>query len=457
MESDLPADEVERKLAAHLHRAGELLRGDDVQQAEAEVTRALALRADDLRARNLLGLVQFRLGKYDEALALYRELVARDAEDPALRLNLGLVELRVGKHDEAAADLQRVVDREPGNQRAQGYLGLALMRAGDLRRAREAFVKAGQEELVKQVEEKMATAAEESDRAVAEVRRIAEKGLRAFDSDQPFSAIVDDAASDGDAAKQQENVATQRGPWQLRVSGAPPPAPGPEGAPPVGLVASGVEPLKLEAPRTVAEFATARLLRAAKLGEPFALAEGGMLIVRIDGRLPTRTLGAIASSGQLTFEPMMRRVRGKTTAEPFGDGAEALFLTQGNGLIVVAPRGARFTALALKDDILYVRESALFSFEETLHFENGRVPGGGEVGLRVVQLRGTGRCVLRANAATFCLKLEPQDTLYVGQDVLCGWIGRVVPRQLKGSDGEPTPYIECTGEGALILEEPPPI
>jgi hypothetical protein len=45
----------------------------------------------------------------------------------------------------------------------------------------------------------------------------------------------------------------------------------------------------------------------------------------------------------------------------------------------------------------------------------------------------------------------------VGQDALLGWIGRVVPRQLKGSDGEPTPYIECTGEGALILEEPPPI
>src|SRR5438094_6121739 len=131
-----------------------------------------------------------------------------------------------------------------------------------------------------------------------------------------------------------------------------------------------------------------------------------MLIVRIDGRLPTRTLGAIASSGQLTFEPMLRRVRGKTTGEPFGEGEEALFLTQGTGVIVVAPRGARFTALALKDDIVYVRESSLFSFEETLHFENGRVPGGGPDGLRVTQLRGSGRCVLRAAAATFCLKME---------------------------------------------------
>ncbi|MGZ3441224.1 MAG: tetratricopeptide repeat protein, partial [Polyangia bacterium] len=227
--------------------------------------------------------------------------------------------------------------------------------------------------------------------------------------------------------------------------------PGPEGPPASGRF----EPLVLSPPLPVAAFATARLLRAGALGEPFALAEGGMLVVRVDGKLPTRTFGAIASSGQLTFEPLMRRVRGQPTDEPFGDGADAMFYANGHGLVVVAPRGAKFTALALADDILYVRETALFAFEENLHWENGRVPGGGPDSMRVVQFRGTGRLVLRAARAAFSLKIEPEQPMFVEATALLGWIGRVVPRVLHGQDGEPTPYVECSGEGVLILEEPP--
>jgi uncharacterized protein (AIM24 family) len=110
--------------------------------------------------------------------------------------------------------------------------------------------------------------------------------------------------------------------------------------------------------------------------------------------------------------------------------------------------------LALADDIVYVRETALFAFEESLHWENGRMPGGGPDAMRVVQLRGQGRIVLRAARAVFSLKLEAEASLFVEAAALFGWIGRVVPRVLPGQDGEPTPYIECTGEGVLILEEP---
>src|SRR5439155_1406058 len=82
--------------------------------------------------------------------------------------------------------------------------------------------------------------------------------------------------------------------------------------------------------------------------------------------------------------------------------------------------------------------------------------GGGLDSMRVVQFRGTGRIVMRAERAAFSLKIEPDSNLYVETTALLGWIGRVVPRVLHGQDGEPTPYVECTGEGVLILEEPPP-
>ncbi len=433
----------ERRLAEHLQRAGELLRGDKLDEAEREIECALRIRSEDLRARNLRGLFLFRGGRYDEALAVYLELCGAYPNDAALRLNLGLVELRLGRHAEAAENLKRVVASEPDNVRAQGYLGLALMRAGELAPARDAFQRAGQEELARQVEERIAHLGEEAVAARLDLRRAANEGEKILDGEQPFGAVELEPPVD---------EAKRGGAWQLRVPGERPPLPGPEGPPASGRF----EPLVLSPPLPVAAFATARLLRAGAMGEPFALAEGGMLVVRVDGKLPTRTFGAIASSGQLTFEPLMRRVRGAPTEEPFGDGADAMFFAHGHGLVVVAPRGAHFTALALADDIVYVRETALYAFEENLHWENGRVPGGGPDSMRVVQFRGTGRLVLRAVRAAFSLKIEPEQPMFVEATALLGWIGRVVPRVLHGQDGEPTPYVECAGEGALILEEPPP-
>jgi tetratricopeptide (TPR) repeat protein len=430
-------------LVEHLQRAGEFLRGDKLDDAEREIGEALRLRPSDLRARNLRGLFLFRAGRYEEALVVYLELCAAYPNDAALRLNLGLVGLRMGRHAEAAENLQRVVAAEPENVRAQGYLGLALMRAGELAQARDAFNKAGQSELARQVEERMAHLGEEATTARMNLRRAANEGEKALDAEQPFASVE---------LEPPMEEARKHGAWQLKEAGERPPLPGPEGPPST----SRIEPLRLSPPLPVAAFAMARLLRPGAMGEPFALAEGGMLVVRVDGKLPTRTYGAIASSGQLTFATMNRRVRGQPTEEPFGDGVDAMFLAEGHGLVVVAPRGARFTALALADDIVYVREAALFAFEENLHWENGRVPAGGPDSMRVVQFRGTGRMVLRSAREAFSLKIEPDAAMFVEATALLGWIGRVVPRVLHGQDGEPTPYVECTGEGVLILEEPPP-
>src|SRR5437868_2941762 len=249
--SDLMTESVgdERRLAEHLQRAGELLRTDKLDEAEREIDSAMRIRGNDLRARNLRGLFLFRAGRYDEALGVYHELCGAYPADAALRLNLGLVELRIGRHAEAAENLKRVVASEPDNQRAQGYLGLALMRAGELARARDAFHKAGQEELARQVEERMAHLGEEAVAARMDLRRAANEGEKILDADQPFGAVELEPPVD---------EARRGGAWQLRVPGERPPLPGPEGPPASGRF----EPLVLSPPLPVAAFATARLLRA---------------------------------------------------------------------------------------------------------------------------------------------------------------------------------------------------
>jgi Flp pilus assembly protein TadD len=70
-------EERERRLTSALHRAGELLREDNLADAEVEVQKALEVANNDLRAQNLLGLIHFRSGRYAQALKLFMELVAR--------------------------------------------------------------------------------------------------------------------------------------------------------------------------------------------------------------------------------------------------------------------------------------------------------------------------------------------------------------------------------------------
>jgi uncharacterized protein (AIM24 family) len=311
------------------------------------------------------------------------------------------------------------------------------MRTGELVAARDAFVKAGQTELARQVESRLSDG--EGPEARKELREAAAASEKAVAKEQPFAHVELDAPMD---------EAHRHGAWQLKEAGTQAPLPGPEGGvlPPTPLHLAPAEP--------VAAFATHRLLRDPTPQDPFLLADGGMLVMRIDGRVPTRTFGAIASTGTIAFEPLHRRIRAQATDEPWGEGAEAMFVAVGRGRMVVAARGARFALLALADDILYVREPALFAFEESLAWESGRVPGGGVDGLKVVQFRGTGRVVIRTARPIYTIKTEPEAPLYVEHSTLLGWIGRVVPRQLPGENG-PAPYVECSGEGVLILEEPP--
>src|SRR5689334_13607562 len=97
--------EDEKRLGEHLQRASELLRADKLGEAEVEINAALQLRKQDLRARNMHGLLLFRSARYEEARAVYVELAKEHPDDAALELNLGLVELRMGRHDDAVVNL----------------------------------------------------------------------------------------------------------------------------------------------------------------------------------------------------------------------------------------------------------------------------------------------------------------------------------------------------------------
>ena len=210
-------------------------------------------------------------------------------------------------------------------------------------------------------------------------------------------------------------------------------------------------------PVSVAHFATTRLLRPSDGNVPLELGPGGTLIVRVRERIFARTAGVIVSGGELSYEAATRRVRGQQTEEPFGDAAHRMFLVSGTGHLVAAPRGARFTALQLVDDIVYLREDVVAAFEEQLRWENGGIPGA-RGAMKLVQFRGEGYLALRTRREPLGVKLLPDHVLYVDAEKLLGWIGRIVPRLTAPAAGGAlsTQFVECMGEGVVLVEEPEP-
>lgn len=208
------------------------------------------------------------------------------------------------------------------------------------------------------------------------------------------------------------------------------------------------------APLPLTTLATARLIRPEDGDAPFEIGAGGVLIVRVNERVLSRTEEVVVSCGDLAFEPATRRVRGAATGDVFGEGEKNLFIVTGKGYLVAAAAGQVFTAVALDDDILYLRETLVFAFEDQLRWENGNVPGSNGQ-MHVVQFRGTGCVVVRSRRPLLSLKLAAERVVYVEASVLAGWIGRVVPRLVTPAAGgkSSAPFVECAGEGVVLIED----
>ncbi len=467
---------------------GELLRKGRVKDARREFEAALELRPEDPKAMGLVGLACFQLQDYDEALATYRALVTNVPNDASYRLNLGLVYLKLGKADEAIDELRKTREIDPGMSKALDYLGLAYARAGHYLHAYEAFKQTGQEELASEmkphlseeevaaVHARLAGAAEASATAPAPAP---EPEPAAAAQPEPEPAAEPEAAADdeppldpGEASgayaqpleisrtESESDAAAEFETEGASGDAVPMPAPGAVSEAVQAAIPSGDAAIESKraaighrGPVTLSQFATSRLIRPDDGDHPFEISAGGVLIVRVQGKVMSRTEGVIVSGGELAYEPATRRVRGAGVDESFG-GDRPMFIVTGDGHLVASPLGNHFAAVSLDDDVLYLREDLVFAFEERLRWENGYVPGS-DAKIAVVQFRGTGCVATRTSQPTLAVKLSPDRVLYVDADALAGWVGRVVPRVVApAAGGEASAlFVECSGEGVVLLED----
>ncbi|NVJ25170.1 AIM24 family protein, partial [Myxococcus sp. AM011] len=224
-------------------------------------------------------------------------------------------------------------------------------------------------------------------------------------------------------------------------------APSPKAAPRPEAVSS-TAPL-------LSELAPSLSLDDERGGRPFVLGEG-RFSVAVEGEILTRLDGVVALQGQVTFQPEMKRFRGRATDKPFGDGPSRMVRARGRGVLHLEPADKRiFLAVDLGEDSAYFRDENVFAFEEPVMFENGRVPSDIAPDLDLVHLRGQGQVLLSLPGPLRSVLVRQDAPVTVPLTHLVGWQGNLTPRVvplLKSPSGESLrTAVELGGEGFALI------
>jgi uncharacterized protein (AIM24 family) len=129
----------------------------------------------------------------------------------------------------------------------------------------------------------------------------------------------------------------------------------------------------------------------------------------------------------------------------------------GAGRFVISREGRTFTALELGDEPAYFREETLFAFEESIVFENGRVPSRAGYDLHLVHLRGRGKLLLVTVGTPKSVELGKGEPLRIPMDQLVGWHGPLIqPRIVPIVEAAPEMGValELSGEGRALVDAP---
>ena len=127
--ASVSAPAQESDLDALLSRAVVLHQTGDLEGATALYVQFLRRAPGASLVRSNLGAAYAGLGRYEEAIAEYRQaLLGRD--DPAIRQNLALALVKAGRLEDAAEEASQVVVAQPENRAATLVLADARLRLG---------------------------------------------------------------------------------------------------------------------------------------------------------------------------------------------------------------------------------------------------------------------------------------------------------------------------------------
>lgn len=464
---------AEDDLLFYLQRGSELLQNQKPDEARLALERAHRLAPGSPKAQNLLGLAYFKLGLLEAAKSIYDRMVEQFPKEPTLFVNLGLVLLRQGRLTEAERALQRAIALAPDHVRAHCYLGLVQYRRGDLAAAREHFLKGRAEEFAKKVDQKLARTGGEGGPSADLLRSVAESGFRDLEAsaipfrsvdltrdervvrdEDAWEAMVTHDVPGGDPAsarsvKESESPASAGGAASSSAEAA--------------TAASAAEP----APDSSADLASQA--NAHSWPEAVLYSERGGSSEAIDGAIEApgfyagpnararlalseraclRCSAIVAASGELSLEPAMSKLQGRSTGVPFGDPEDPMCVIQGRADVAISVTGLAVALRGVRD--LHVAEAGLVGFDHGFDWDNGKV-----LGMEVISLRGAGSVLLSATSAPLLIAVERETPVYAARDALLAWSDGVRPSPVEGSGAGTGALLRLRGRGYVLVAFPP--
>jgi uncharacterized protein (AIM24 family) len=181
-----------------------------------------------------------------------------------------------------------------------------------------------------------------------------------------------------------------------------------------------------------------------------------LVTVEVQSEIYVRVDGLVAVFGGLELKPAFKRFRGRVTEKPFGETGRRMMNVVGKGRLWIGTNGRQFHAVEIGDEPAYFKEEALFGFEESLLFENGRVPSKLSGDLQLIHLRNRGRVLIVSKNRPRSVEVSRESPCRVLVDVLIGWHGSVTPKvvEMVGEGEGAVVGVELVGEGRVLLDAP---
>ena len=119
--------------------------------ARQELEAAQIVRPDDEDVLNLVSVIEFKLGRYEDAARAARKLLSENRSSAVLHSNLGLILFRAGALAEAEQELRTPIELKSDHARSHLYLGLLYRTRGKLGLALEHLRFAGAKRVVSEI------------------------------------------------------------------------------------------------------------------------------------------------------------------------------------------------------------------------------------------------------------------------------------------------------------------
>jgi Flp pilus assembly protein TadD/uncharacterized protein (AIM24 family) len=399
----------------HLNRARRGVREGRLEEAWEELDQARIMRPRDEDVLNLLSLLEFKRGHYNEAANAARTLLADNPSSEVLRANLGLILFKAGFMAEAELELRKAIEMRPGHLRSHLYLGLLYQTRGKLGLALEHLRVAGARRRVVEIEE-----------ALRRNSREAAGRPSASDAAPALKPPAPEAAPAAGGSR-----ATVEGP-RAEASEFQPAFPEVTEKPP---------PIAIGAPE-------ARPLFKIRTEGGLEIASRGTVFVR---------KGCVAwYSGKLRFAPL---------PEFRGTSLERILRASGVGALLVNDPGRRAYRRDLTGQTLFVEGSRLLALDHGLTFRidaihdfrrNRRVD--------VLRVQGRGSAIFSVGGPVLAHEVSADYPLSISSRDLVGWSGELVAsvldddflEEVMHADVSSPPKIRFEGEGTVLTEPPRP-